>query len=181
MTGVQTCALPIYELGDDIYFDVRAAGDDVWHVGVESGLDEATMAAYFAERGGDPDRAGKRDPLDPLLWRAARDDEPSWDSVVGRGRPGWHIECSVIALQHLGSDFTVQGGGSDLVFPHHDLSAGHAAALSGHPLAKVFSHAGMVRSEERRVGKECVRLCRDRKSTRLNSSHVRLSRMPSSA
>ncbi|MGK9146919.1 cysteine--1-D-myo-inosityl 2-amino-2-deoxy-alpha-D-glucopyranoside ligase [Plantibacter flavus] len=144
---------PDSAVGDDIYFDVRAAGDDVWHVGAESGLDEATMAAYFAERGGDPDRAGKRDPLDPLLWRAARDDEPSWDSVVGRGRPGWHIECSVIALQHLGSDFTVQGGGSDLVFPHHDLSAGHAAALSGHPLAKVFSHAGMVAYEGTKMSK----------------------------
>lgn len=139
--------------GDDVYFDVRAASDDIWHLGSESGLDEATMAAFFAERGGDPDRAGKRDPFDPLLWRAARDDEPSWDSVVGQGRPGWHIECSVIALQHLGSDFTVQGGGSDLVFPHHDLSAGHAAALSGHPLAKVFSHAGMVAYDGEKMSK----------------------------
>jgi len=139
--------------GDDVYFDVRAAADDVWHLGAESGLDEATMATFFAERGGDPDRPGKRDPFDPLLWRAARDDEPSWDAAVGRGRPGWHIECSVIALQHLGSDFTVQGGGSDLVFPHHDLSAGHAAALSGHPLARVFSHAGMVAYEGEKMSK----------------------------
>ena len=102
------------------------------------------MLALFAERGGDPGRAGKRDPLDPLLWRAARDGDPSWPSKVGAGRPGWHIECSVIALKELGADFTVQGGGSDLVFPHHDMSAGHAAALSGHPLAGVYSHAGMV-------------------------------------
>jgi L-cysteine:1D-myo-inositol 2-amino-2-deoxy-alpha-D-glucopyranoside ligase len=139
--------------GDDIYFDVRAAADDVWHLGAESGLDEATMAAFFAERGGDPDRPGKRDAFDPLLWRSERADEPSWDSVVGRGRPGWHIECSVIALEHLGSDFTVQGGGSDLVFPHHDLSAGHAAALSGRPLAKVFNHAGMVAYEGTKMSK----------------------------
>ncbi|HXH35043.1 MAG TPA: cysteine--1-D-myo-inosityl 2-amino-2-deoxy-alpha-D-glucopyranoside ligase [Plantibacter sp.] len=144
---------PESTVGDDVYFDVRAAADDVWHLGTESGLDEATMATYFAERGGDPDRDGKRDPFDPLLWRAARDGEPSWETVVGRGRPGWHIECSVIALEHLGSDFTVQGGGSDLVFPHHDLSAGHAAALSGHPLAQVFSHAGMVAYEGEKMSK----------------------------
>ncbi|MFZ4895201.1 cysteine--1-D-myo-inosityl 2-amino-2-deoxy-alpha-D-glucopyranoside ligase [Plantibacter sp. Mn2098] len=139
--------------GDDLYFDVRAAADDVWHLGAESNLDDVTMAAFFAERGGDPDRPGKRDPMDPLLWRAARDGEPSWPSIVGEGRPGWHIECSVIALQHLGSDFTVQGGGSDLVFPHHDMSAGHAAALSGRPLAKVFSHAGMVAYEGEKMSK----------------------------
>ena len=131
--------------GDDLYFDVeRAAESAPWHIGEESNLDREAMLALSAERGGDPDRPGKRDALDPLLWRASRDGEPSWDSVVGPGRPGWHIECSVIALKHLGADFTVQGGGADLVFPHHDLSAGHAAALSGHPLAKLYSHAGLI-------------------------------------
>jgi L-cysteine:1D-myo-inositol 2-amino-2-deoxy-alpha-D-glucopyranoside ligase len=144
---------PDSSVGEDLYFDVRAAASDVWHLGAESNLDDATMAAFFAERGGDPDRPGKRDSMDPLLWRAAREGEPSWPSVVGEGRPGWHIECSVIALQHLGSDFTVQGGGADLVFPHHDMSAGHAAALSGRPLAKVFSHAGMVAYEGEKMSK----------------------------
>ncbi|GAB3796475.1 cysteine--1-D-myo-inosityl 2-amino-2-deoxy-alpha-D-glucopyranoside ligase [Humibacter antri] len=130
---------------DDVYFDIASAEhSSPWRIGKESNLDRAEMLALSAERGGDPGRAGKRDPLDPLLWRAARGGEPSWRSVLGRGRPGWHIECSVIALKHLGHDFTVQGGGADLIFPHHDLSAGHAAALSGHPLAKVFSHAGLV-------------------------------------
>lgn len=130
---------------DDVYFDVvEAARTSPWHIGQESNLDRETMLALSAERGGDPDRPGKRDPLDPLLWRAERAGEPAWDSVVGRGRPGWHIECSVIALGHLGRDFTVQGGGADLVFPHHDLSAGHAAALSRHPLARVYSHAGLI-------------------------------------
>jgi len=136
---------PSGEPGTDIYFDIAAAERRTpWRLGEESNLDRATMLALFAERGGDPGRAGKRDPLDPLLWRAARDGDPSWPSKVGAGRPGWHIECSVIALKELGADFTVQGGGSDLVFPHHDMSAGHAAALSGHPLAGVYSHAGMV-------------------------------------
>lgn len=131
--------------GSDIYFDSAAAATmSPWALGEVSNLDAETMARFFRERGGDPDRAGKRDTLDPLLWRAARDDEPSWPSVVGAGRPGWHIECSVIALMELGRDFTVQGGGSDLIFPHHEMSAGHAAALSGHPLARVYSHTGMV-------------------------------------
>lgn len=129
----------------DIYFDVAAAERATpWKLGSESGAQRTQMLTLFAERGGDPDRAGKRDPLDPLLWRAARPGEPSWPSTVGAGRPGWHIECSVIALSELGTDLTVQGGGSDLAFPHHDMSAGHAAALSGHRLARVYCHAGMV-------------------------------------
>ena len=139
---------------DDVYFDIAsAARTSPWRIGEESNLDRSEMLTLSAERGGDPDRPGKRDPLDPLLWRAAREGEPSWESVLGRGRPGWHIECSVIALRHLGHDFTVQGGGADLIFPHHDLSAGHAAALSGHPLAKVFSHAGLVAYQGEKMSK----------------------------
>jgi L-cysteine:1D-myo-inositol 2-amino-2-deoxy-alpha-D-glucopyranoside ligase len=131
--------------GDDVYFDIAAAeAKGVWSLGQESNYDRELMERLSAERGGDPDRAGKKDPLDPLLWRAAREGEPRWETAAGAGRPGWHIECSVIALDHLGTDFTVQGGGSDLIFPHHEMSAGHAAALSGHPLAAVFSHSGMV-------------------------------------
>lgn len=140
--------------GDDVYFDIAAAAaPGVWTLGSESGYDRALMERLSAERGGDPDRIGKRDPLDPLLWRAARTGEPRWESAAGPGRPGWHIECSVIALDHLGTDFTVQGGGSDLVFPHHEMSAGHAAALSGHPLAAVYSHAGMVAYQGEKMSK----------------------------
>jgi L-cysteine:1D-myo-inositol 2-amino-2-deoxy-alpha-D-glucopyranoside ligase len=140
--------------GSDLYFDIAAAERQApWRLGDESNLEREAMLALFAERGGDPQRAGKRDALDPLLWRAAREGEPAWESKVGAGRPGWHIECSVIALRELGTDFTVQGGGSDLVFPHHDLSAGHAAALSGHPLAGVYSHAGMVAYQGQKMSK----------------------------
>ncbi|ANP72703.1 cysteine--1-D-myo-inosityl 2-amino-2-deoxy-alpha-D-glucopyranoside ligase [Cryobacterium arcticum] len=140
--------------GADLYFDIRAAERQApWTLGDESNLDRASMLNLFAQRGGDPDRAGKRDQLDPLLWRAARAGEPAWDSPVGAGRPGWHIECSVIALAELGTDFTVQGGGSDLIFPHHDMSAGHAAALSGHPLAQVYSHTGMVAYQGEKMSK----------------------------
>jgi L-cysteine:1D-myo-inositol 2-amino-2-deoxy-alpha-D-glucopyranoside ligase len=111
---------------DDVYFDVSSVDD----LGVVSGLDREHMLRLAATRGGDPERVGKRDPLDPLLWRGARPDEPSW-SVPGLpdGRPGWHIECVAIALDQMGHDFHVQGGGSDLAFPHHELGAAHSHAL----------------------------------------------------
>ncbi|MBL3687161.1 cysteine--1-D-myo-inosityl 2-amino-2-deoxy-alpha-D-glucopyranoside ligase [Leucobacter zeae] len=131
--------------GEDVYFDVQGASrDSQWRLGDVAPYDRATMLEFSAERGGDPDRSGKRDPLDPLLWRAAREGEPSWESPVGVGRPGWHVECSVIATEALGGAFTVQGGGTDLVFPHHEFTAAHATALSGTPLAHAYSHAGLV-------------------------------------
>ncbi len=125
----------------DIYFDHTASG----HFGYESNCDEASMAELFAERGGDPERPGKRHPLDAGLWRSEREGEPSWPSELGPGRPGWHIECSAIALNRLGMGFDVQGGGSDLAFPHHEFSAAHAEALCGtHPMARHYVHAGMI-------------------------------------
>jgi L-cysteine:1D-myo-inositol 2-amino-2-deoxy-alpha-D-glucopyranoside ligase len=112
------------------------------------------MLAIYAERGGDPDRPGKKDPLDCVLWRGEREGEPAWDSPFGRGRPGWHIECSAIALEHLGHDFDVQGGGSDLVFPHHEMSAGHAqVAFPGRRFAQAYVHAGMVGYDGEKMSK----------------------------
>ena len=142
-----------YRVDDDVYFDNAAAASAAWTLGDESGFDRATMLALSAERGGDPDRVGKRDALDPLLWLSERDGEPSWPSVVGVGRPGWHIECSVIAQRYLDTPITVQGGGSDLVFPHHEFSAGHAAALTGHRLADSYVHAGMVAYDGEKMSK----------------------------
>ncbi|MFD5600740.1 cysteine--1-D-myo-inosityl 2-amino-2-deoxy-alpha-D-glucopyranoside ligase [Leucobacter sp. NPDC058333] len=130
---------------NDIYFDTAAAErESQWRLGDVAPYDHDLMLRLSAERGGDPERPGKRGPLDPLLWRAARASEPSWESPVGAGRPGWHIECSVIARGALGGAFTVQGGGSDLVFPHHEFTAAHATALSGTPLAHAYCHAGLV-------------------------------------
>lgn len=131
-----------YELDGDIYFSVAADP----HFGEVSRLDAEAMRRLSAERGGDPDRPGKKNPLDPVLWLAARPGEPSWDGgTLGRGRPGWHIECVAIALDHLGMGFDVQGGGSDLAFPHHEMGASHAQALTGeHPFARTYVHAGMV-------------------------------------
>jgi L-cysteine:1D-myo-inositol 2-amino-2-deoxy-alpha-D-glucopyranoside ligase len=133
-----------YQLDDgtgDVYHDVRSG----IRFGYESGLDEQTMLTYSAERGGDPDRAGKRDRLDPLLWRGARDGEPSWPSSLGAGRPGWHVECAAIATNRLGMGIDLQGGGSDLIFPHHEMSALHAEAAAGEwPFARHYVHAGMI-------------------------------------
>ena len=139
-----------YELEGDVYFDVRAdpSFGEVGH------LDTATMRALSAERGGDPDRGGKRDPLDCLLWLAERPGEPAWESPFGRGRPGWHTECVAIAEHQLGRSFDVQGGGSDLVFPHHEMSAAQArVAFDGHPFARAYVHAGMVGLDGEKMSK----------------------------
>ncbi len=139
-----------YRVDDDVYFPVSAAAG----FGSESHYDRATMLELFAERGGDPERAGKRDALDSLLWRGPRPGEPHWDSPLGPGRPGWHIECSVIALDHLGMGFDVQGGGSDLVFPHHEHSAAHAEALTGQPpFARHYVHTGMIGLDGEKMSK----------------------------
>ncbi|RIJ79079.1 cysteine--1-D-myo-inosityl 2-amino-2-deoxy-alpha-D-glucopyranoside ligase [Nakamurella silvestris] len=148
-----------YRLDDpeypDIYFDITATG----RFGYESGYDEATMLAFSAERGGDPGRPGKRQALDPLLWRVERVGEPAWESPIGRGRPGWHIECAAIAGNRLGFHIDLQGGGSDLIFPHHECSAAHAEALaaltgvpSGH-FAKHYTHAGMIGLDGEKMSK----------------------------
>lgn len=129
-----------YDLDGDVYFPVQADR----RFGAVSNLDRAEMLRLFPERGGDPERPGKKDPLDALLWRRERPGEPAWDSPFGRGRPGWHVECSAIAVHYLGDAFDVQGGGSDLAFPHHEMSASHAHAAGHRPFARCYVHAGMV-------------------------------------
>lgn len=149
----------LYDLEGDVYF-CRSADAAFGSV---SGLDSESMIKLAAERGGDPGRPGKKDPLDPVVWLARRPGEPSWDSRFGQGRPGWHVECSAIATKYLGEEFDVQAGGSDLIFPHHEMSASHArvalragAGSSGGGLsgsadaqdevfARRYAHAGMVR------------------------------------
>ncbi len=127
------------------YPDVYFRADATEQFGYESGYDRETMARLFAERGGDPDRPGKLDPLDALLWRAARPGEPSWPSPFGPGRPGWHVECAAIALSRIGTGLDIQGGGSDLIFPHHEFSAAHAECVTGERrFARHYVHAGMI-------------------------------------
>jgi len=146
----------LYDLDGDMYF-ARSTDPSF---GAVSGLDAATMTELFAERGGDPGRPGKKDPLDALVWLAARPGEPSWPSGFGSGRPGWHVECAAIATEHLGVTFDVQAGGTDLIFPHHEMSASHArVALAGRAglgepvFARHYAHAGMVRLDGEKMSK----------------------------
>ena len=134
----------------DVYADLSADVD----FGTVAGLDDDTMRTLSLERGGDPDRPGKRSPLDPLLWRRERAGEPAWDGgSLGRGRPGWHIECAVIARDTLGLPFDVEGGGSDLLFPHHEMSTSHARMLDAGHGARVHLHTGMVGLDGEKMSK----------------------------
>jgi len=133
----------------DLYLDQAADPE----FGGTSHLSDADARALFAERGGDPDRAGKKGVLDSLVWRQHRPGEPAWESSLGSGRPGWHVECSAIALHHLGSDFDVQAGGSDLVFPHHEMSASTARLATGRPFAQAYLHSGMVALDGEKMSK----------------------------
>lgn len=140
----------VYELEGDLYASIDATSN----FGYESNYDQPTMLAFFAERGGDPDRPGKRHPLDALVWRKSKDGEPEWDAPFGPGRPGWHIECSAIATNRLGPSFAIQGGGKDLIFPHHEFSAAHAeAALGCSRMAGHYVHAGMLTLGGRKMSK----------------------------
>ncbi len=136
----------LYRVEDDLYFRVRLDPEFLHR----SHLTLDTAMQFFSERGGDPGRAGKEDPLDALVWRAARPGEPHWPSPFGPGRPGWHIECSAIALHYLAPNrddeyaIDIQGGGSDLIFPHHDMSAAQGVIATGQKFARTFVHTGMI-------------------------------------
>jgi L-cysteine:1D-myo-inositol 2-amino-2-deoxy-alpha-D-glucopyranoside ligase len=139
-----------YQVEDDIYYDMSVSD----MLGEVSHLTPDEMSSIFAQRGGDPDRLGKRNPLDPMLWRGRSGSDPYWPSTLGEGRPGWHIECSAIATHYLGAQIDVQGGGSDLKFPHHEMSAAHAQSLTGvSPFANNFMHAGMVALDGEKMSK----------------------------
>ncbi len=143
-----------YTVDDAEYPDIYFRADATEQFGYESGYDRATMERLFAERGGDPARPGKRDTIDALLWRAARPGEPSWPAPFGAGRPGWHIECAAIALNRVGAEFDIQGGGSDLIYPHHEYSAAHAEALiAGRRFARHYVHAGLIGLDGEKMSK----------------------------
>jgi L-cysteine:1D-myo-inositol 2-amino-2-deoxy-alpha-D-glucopyranoside ligase len=139
-----------YRVDDDVYFAVSSAPK----FGAVSGYSEERMLELFGERGGDPDRKGKRHPLDWLLWRGERPGEPSWPTPFGPGRPGWHVECTAIALRNLGSGFDVAGGGSDLIFPHHEMGSCEGHVATGEwPFARAYVHAGMVALDGEKMSK----------------------------
>lgn len=135
-----------YRIDSDIYYRVHSDTN----FGSISHLSDDQMVEIFAERGGDPLREGKGNRLDALLWLGEREGEPSWSSPFGQGRPGWHIECSAIALAYLspeegsGYSIDIQGGGKDLIFPHHEMSAAQSRSINGKPFARSYVHAGMI-------------------------------------
>ncbi|MDN5725341.1 MAG: cysteine--1-D-myo-inosityl 2-amino-2-deoxy-alpha-D-glucopyranoside ligase, partial [Propionibacteriales bacterium] len=133
----------------DLYF--RQAVDEKF-LSV-SGLTRDEAMPLFAERGGDPDRPGKRDAFDSLLWLQQRPGEPGWESPYGKGRPGWHIECAAIVGKYLGTAIDVQGGGSDLIFPHHEMSASQARVATRAEFARSYVHAGMVGLDGEKMSK----------------------------
>ena len=143
----------IYAVDDPVYPDLYFSQDSDVEFGSLSHLSEEDALPIFAERGGDPDRPGKKNPLDCLVWRLQRPEEPGWESPFGTGRPGWHIECTAIALNRIGADFDVQAGGSDLIFPHHEMCASEGRVATGEPFAQVYAHSGMVGLDGEKMSK----------------------------
>jgi L-cysteine:1D-myo-inositol 2-amino-2-deoxy-alpha-D-glucopyranoside ligase len=129
-----------YQAGGGVYFDVSSFP----RFGQLSHLGEGEMLALATERGGNPDDPHKRRPLDFVLWQPSIDGEPAWESLWGPGRPGWHIECSTLALRELGTTIDLHGGGSDLVFPHHECEAAQSEAVTGEPFVRHWMHTAMV-------------------------------------
>jgi L-cysteine:1D-myo-inositol 2-amino-2-deoxy-alpha-D-glucopyranoside ligase len=143
----------VYPVDDSEFEDLYFAQASDPEFGSVAHLSEDEAIARFAERGGDPDRLGKKAPLDCLVWRHARAGEPSWESVLGAGRPGWHIGCTAIALDRLGAGFDVQAGGSDLIFPHHEMCAAQGRVAADQPFARAYLHSGMVGLDGEKMSK----------------------------
>jgi L-cysteine:1D-myo-inositol 2-amino-2-deoxy-alpha-D-glucopyranoside ligase len=138
-----------YESGGAVYFDVTSFD----RFGQVSGLGRDEMLALAAERGGKPDDPNKRDPLDFVLWQPSADDEPAWESLWGPGRPGWHIECSALALRELDTTIDLHGGGTDLIFPHHECEAAQSEAATGQRFVRHWMHQAMVRMDGEKMSK----------------------------
>lgn len=138
-----------YESGGSVYFDVSSFD----RFGQVSHYDRDEMIALARQHGGNPDDPNKRDPLDFVLWQPSAPDEPSWESLWGPGRPGWHIECSALALRELDTTIDLHGGGSDLIFPHHECEAAQSEAATGVPFVRHWMHQAMVRMDGEKMSK----------------------------
>jgi L-cysteine:1D-myo-inositol 2-amino-2-deoxy-alpha-D-glucopyranoside ligase len=141
----------LYQIENDHYFSVESFLEEM-----PFSIDEAIK--IFSERGGDPKRAGKRHPLDPVVWMAHQGDDPSWESKFGLGRPGWHVECTAIAVHYLDSAnadpiIQIQGGGSDLIFPHHYMSEQIVRAAYGRGFANNYVHSAMIHLDGEKMSK----------------------------
>jgi L-cysteine:1D-myo-inositol 2-amino-2-deoxy-alpha-D-glucopyranoside ligase len=138
-----------YQAGGAVYFDVSTFPE----FGSVSGYSRDEMLEYARERGGNVDDPNKRDPLDFVLWQPSLEDEPAWDSLWGPGRPGWHIECSALALRELGTTIDLHGGGADLIFPHHECERAQSEAATGEPFVRHWMHQAMVRMDGEKMSK----------------------------
>ena len=138
-----------YQAGGGVYFSVASFAK----FGQVSHLDRAAMLALAAERGGNPGDPHKRDPLDFVLWQPSAPGEPAWESLWGPGRPGWHIECSALAMRELDTTIDLHGGGTDLIFPHHECEAAQSEAATGQPLVRHWSHVAMVCKDGEKMSK----------------------------
>ena len=138
-----------YEAGGAVYFDISTYDD----FGSISGYDRATMLEFAAERGGNIEDPNKKDPLDFVLWQPSADGEPAWESLWGPGRPGWHIECSALAMRELDETIDLHGGGSDLIFPHHECEAAQSQAATGKQFVRHWMHQAMVRMDGEKMSK----------------------------
>jgi L-cysteine:1D-myo-inositol 2-amino-2-deoxy-alpha-D-glucopyranoside ligase len=138
-----------YQAGGGVYFDVNSFAA----FGTVSNYSREDMLALAKERGGNIDDPHKRDPLDFVLWQPSLADEPSWDSMWGPGRPGWHIECSALAMRELGTTIDLHGGGGDLIFPHHECERAQSEAATGEPFVRHWMHTAMVRMDGEKMSK----------------------------
>lgn len=138
-----------YVVNGSVYFDVSKSPSfgDISHYSQEE------MIHLARQRGGNVDDPQKRHPLDFVLWHPSADDEPSWDTTWGAGRPGWHIECSALALRELGTTIDLHGGGSDLIFPHHECERAQSEAATGEPFVKHWMHVAMVFKDGEKMSK----------------------------
>lgn len=135
-----------YASGGDVYFRVRA------HEGYGA-LGKRSLDDMIAGARVDVDETKKEDPMDFALWKGHKPGEPSWSSPWGTGRPGWHIECSAMAMAYLGATLDIHGGGQDLVFPHHENEMAQSEGFTGQKLAKFWVHNGLMRLGDARMSK----------------------------
>ena len=138
-----------YTVDGTTFFDVTTFSD----FGQISGYDEPTMISFANERGANTEDERLRNPLDFILWQKSEEGEPSWDSPFGPGRPGWHIECSAMAMSELGPTIDLHGGGDDLIFPHHECETAQSVAANNSPFARHWMHIGMVAYEGEKMSK----------------------------
>lgn len=138
-----------YEAGGSVYFDVSKFES----FGSVSNYTHDEMIEFARQRGGNVDDANKRNPLDFVLWHPSAPDEPSWDTLWGPGRPGWHIECSALALRELGTTIDLHGGGADLIFPHHECERAQSEAATGEPFVKHWMHTALISMDGEKMSK----------------------------